>query len=64
MTTYIDDQGKEIRVGRGLDNCWIVKRGYHRVKSPALPPRETAAQCQQDLDRYAAARAWKAVEAA
>jgi len=64
MTAYRDDKGEIVRVTKGLGrDCWIVARGRHRVKSPALPPRSTARQCQCDLDRYAAARGWQAVAA-
>jgi hypothetical protein len=52
-----------MRVTTGLGpGCWIVARGRHRVKSPALPPRSTRAQCQADLNAYAARKGWRRVD--
>jgi len=59
MTSYIDDKGQRVEVVHGLADWWIVARGRKRVKSPALPPRKTAAECQQDLDLYAAEKGWR-----
>lgn len=63
MTPYYDELDRKIAVARGLGDeqgdWWIVARGQHRVKSPALPPRRTPMECQRDLERYAAKRGWR-----
>ncbi len=59
MTKYLDRNGKIIEVLHGLGDWWIVGSrnhrtgGFHRKKSPALPPRKTAEECQHDLNTYA-----------
>lgn len=71
MTKYLDKNGDVIAVAAGLGrDCWIVKRRLgdsyekgicsgHRVKSPQLPPRRSATECQSDLDAYACKKKWK-----
>lgn len=60
------ETGEVVLVVRGLGGVWISARGetghHHRVKSPALPPRKTQAEAQQDLDAYAAKRGWQPVD--
>ncbi len=58
---YLDRDGAVVAVTMGLGGVYIVARGCHRVKSRLLPPRETAAECQRDLDLYAKDMGWKAV---
>ena len=57
------DTGQIVEVLEGLGNVWIVgtltpSGGRRRLKSPALPPRSTRAQCEQDLVNYAAKKGW------
>lgn len=63
---YLDERGCVVAVAPGLGDCWIVGRltatGAHRLKSPAVPVRKTAAECQDDLDAYAVKRGWLKVE--
>jgi len=66
-TKYMDDQGTVVEVSHGLGDVWIVGRrnprtgNHHRIKTPAMPPRKTAAECQRDLDEYARRKRWSAV---
>lgn len=60
MRAYYDDRGAVVQVTRGLGDTWIVARGRHRIKSPALPVRRTAMKCQRDLDAYAQRKGWRA----
>ncbi|MBI4621068.1 MAG: hypothetical protein HY739_13055 [Desulfobacterales bacterium] len=66
-TKYFDNNGAVVEVTHGLGDWWIVGRrnprsgGYHRVKTPSMPPRKTAEECQQDLDEYARRKQWIAV---
>lgn len=60
-TAYIDHNGDRIRVSEGIGggDIFFSKRGNHRLKSPALPLRESAAEAQADLDAYAAKKGWR-----
>jgi len=70
MTTnriYQDENGTKVFVSSGISTdgkTWLTVRqkkgkGTHRVKSPALPIRETLAKAQEDLDAYAERKGWK-----
>lgn len=66
---YRDDKGNTYRAHRGLgDTGWFVMKqkdgseGWHRVKSPACPERETEDEAQTDLDAWAEKKGLKAVE--
>ena len=56
---YRDLEGKEVWVAPGLGGVWISVRGHHRVKSPALPARESREEAQADLDAYAKKQSWE-----
>ena len=64
LNRYLDGKDRIVEVTQGLGGCWIVGRrnprtgGHHRVKANCLPPRETAEECQKDLDAYAAKNRW------
>jgi len=66
-TKYMDNDGAIVEVAHGLGDVWIVGRpnprtyGHHRVTTKAMPPRQSAAECQVDLDAYAASRGWTPV---
>jgi len=66
-TKYMDREGAVVEVTHGLGDVWIVGRrnprtgNHHRVKTNAMPPRQTAAECQRDLDEYARRKRWAAV---
>lgn len=67
MTQYLDANHQIVEVLHALGRVWIVGRkspngSHHRLKSPALPPRETAEECQRDLDEYAGKKGWRRVE--
>ncbi len=67
MTQYMDTNHQIVEVLHALGRLWIVGRktsngGHHRLKSLLLPPRETAEECQRDLDEYAAKKGWRRVE--
>lgn len=57
---YRDDKGYTYSTHQGLgDTGWFVMKqkdgceGWHRVKSPALPERDTETDAQTDLDAWA-----------
>jgi len=66
-TKYMESDGTVVEVTHGLGDCWIVGRrnprtgNHHRVKTTAMPPRDTAAECQRDLDEYARRKRWMPV---
>jgi len=63
---YDDGRGNVVFVSDGISDgkCFFtVKRrrdrlGMHRIKSPMLPERATAADAQQDLEIYASLKGW------
>jgi len=67
--TYIDENGWLFFVSSGISDpaCpkWMTVRqnprsgGTPRVKSPALPIRDSAATSEADLVAYASKRGWK-----
>ena len=59
--SHYDDKHQVVAVIHGLADKWISARGRHRVKSPALPPRDTQEEAQADLDAYASGKGWDAV---
>ena len=65
MTTrYRDEKGRLVFVGKGIgDEFMSLRQGAsvvssHRVKTRALPLRETRDEAQADLDAYAARKGW------
>lgn len=50
---YVDKTGRILSAGKGLGESFMTFRDGHRVKSPALPVRDSLAEAQQDLDVYA-----------
>lgn len=60
-TAYYDEKHQVVAVIRGLSDKWISARGRHRVKSSALPPRDTQEEAQADLDAYADGKGWEIV---
>ena len=68
MTVYRDDHGDIILVAEGLlKGKWMAMRqshsgGLHRIKSPALPIRDSRDAAQADLDDYAGKRGWHVEE--
>jgi hypothetical protein len=61
------DTGQIVEVLEGLGGTWIVgtvapSGAHRRLKSPALPPRSSREQCEQDLVTYAASKGWALVE--
>ncbi len=69
MQKYCDTKGRLIFVGKGLggDSYMTMYKtdwaaaGSHRLKAKALPPRETEAEAQADLDAYAKAKGLESV---
>jgi hypothetical protein len=70
MTTnkiYCDENGAKVFASSGISTdgkTWLTVRqkkgkGTHRIKSSALPIRETLAKAQEDLDAYAKRKDWK-----
>ena len=70
MTTnkiYQDENGARIFISCGIGTDIKTYRsvrqkngkGTHRIKSPALPIRETLAKAQKDLDAYAKKKGWE-----
>lgn len=68
---YVDTKGRLIFVRQGLDGRFMTmykvagkwdSSGAHRLKSKALPARETESQAQADLDAYAAKHGWETVD--
>lgn len=60
-TAYYDEKHQVVAVIHGLNDKWISARGRHRVKSQALPPRDTQEEAQADLDAYADGKGWEIV---
>jgi hypothetical protein len=66
---YRDENGVKVFVSCGIaadGKTWLAVRqkkgkGTHRIKSPALPIRETLAKAQEDLDAYAKQKGWRPV---
>ena len=62
---YRNEQGEIILVVEGLlKGKWMSMRrsnngGLHRIKSPALPIRDSREEAQADLDFYAKNRGWR-----
>jgi len=64
---YRDENGAKVFVSSGIatdGKTWLTVRqkngkGTHRIKSPALPIRETSAKAQKDLDAYAKEKGWE-----
>ena len=62
---YIDERGSAVFVEKGLGGgTWMSmrqsnSRGLHRVKSPALPIRDSRDAAQADLNAYAEKRGWR-----
>ncbi|MHB1324017.1 MAG: hypothetical protein ACYCXZ_06705 [Coriobacteriia bacterium] len=52
-TRYLDECGRILQASRGLGDSYMTMRDGHRVKSPALPVRDTLEEAQRDLDDYA-----------
>lgn len=67
---YDDGRGNVVFVSDGISNgrCYFtVKRrrgslGQHRIASPMLPERTSAAAAQQDLAIYASLKGWQQEE--
>jgi hypothetical protein len=65
---YKDESGAKVFVSPGIatdGRTWITVRqkpgtgkGTRRVKSPALPIRQSLANAQADLDTYAKRKGW------
>ena len=69
MIAYIDSIGNLVEVVPGIGGrFWIVARrtagdrAHHRLKSPHLPPRDTADEAEADLEKYAERKGWKHYE--
>lgn len=66
---YKDENGCLVFVSSGISKgaSWMTVRqngqgsGTHRIKSKALPLRETEEEAQADLDRYAKKKGWEEV---
>ena len=62
---YRNAQGEIILVAEGLQKGkWMSMRrsnngGMHRIKSPALPIRDSREEAQADLDAYAKKHGWR-----
>lgn len=68
MSSYYDDNGHLCFVKAGLDRKNYMsfrklddKHAAHRIKSPALPLRDTKEEAERDLDAYAVKNKWKRV---
>lgn len=68
---YIDDMGKLVKVSSGISGgkvwmtCRVKKSGaLQRIKSKLLPERNTQAEAEEDLDRYAEKMGWPLIEEA
>jgi hypothetical protein len=65
---YRDENGSKVFVSSGIatdGKTWMTVRrkpgigkGTHRIKSPALPIRDSFARAQEDLDAYAKQKGW------
>lgn len=67
---YRDENRAKVFVSSGIatdGKTWLTvrqkpgKHGTHRIKSPALPIRDSLAKAQADLDAYAKKKKWEAV---
>jgi len=62
---YRSEKGEIITVAEGLQRGkWMAMRrsnngGLHRIKSPALPIRDSREAAQADLDAYAKKHGWR-----
>lgn len=61
LIKYMDNKGQVIAITRARTGKWSVSRAGRRLQHPSLPLRQTAEQCQADLDAYAAKRGWASV---
>lgn len=65
--TYYDENDAHVFVSSGISggSVWMTVRrkkasaGTHRLKSPALPLRDTREEAQRDLEAFAAKKGWK-----
>lgn len=62
MRQYLDSERRLLHAGRGIGERYMTMRGNHRVKSGALPVRDTFGEAQADLDRYATAHGFELYE--
>lgn len=51
--SYVDALGRIYQARKGLGSTFFTLRDGHRVKSPALPVRDSLEEAITDLERYA-----------
>lgn len=69
---YLDKKGRLLFVSSGLGGDQFMTMyqdqgkwntsGMHRLKSKELLPRDSKAEAQADLDKYAKKKGWREVE--